>query len=350
MHAVIELLSQAEFVRWVQNPDEELDAFWKQWMIAHPDRIGDVKLARELLLGMKLGPMDNPPKEIKQDVLLKILQDDKKSSSVTPKKDIDPPTNYFGWDRFSQLQRVAAVLFIGFFIAFIYGLSNLNLEEEISEPIAVEWVTRKTQNGEKLKITLPDNSEVWLNASTEISFPERFEGNERSVTLNGEAFFEVYSDSVQPFVVSASGLLTKAVGTSFAVSKDSQTQKTKVSLASGKVQIIHPDADINEWLAPGQQLVFDEKNRKTHIGTYEWKREIGWKEGWLVFKKASFTEVVDALEKWYGVKVRTINNPTRKWDYSGDYQRQTLDNILESMAYIEQFTYTINDKQVTIKF
>ncbi|WP_158860569.1 FecR family protein [Lunatibacter salilacus] len=350
MHAVIELLSQAEFVRWVQNPDEELDAFWKQWMIAHPDRIGDVKLARELLSGMRSIPMDSPSKELKQDILLKVLQDDKKTLLLRPKKDIDPPTNNFGWDGFSQFQRVVAVLFIGFLTAVLYTISNPNLEEKISEPIAVEWVSRKTKKGEKLKITLPDKTEVWLNASTEISYPERFEGNERSVTLRGEAFFDVHSDSLQPFVVSASGLLTKAVGTSFTVYRDRQTQKTKVSLASGKVQITHPDAAINEWLAPGQQLIFDEKNHKTDIGTYDWKREIGWKEGWLVFKKASFIEVVDALENWYGVKVKTINHPTRKWDYSGEYQRQTLDNILESMAYIEQFTYTINENQVTIKF
>lgn len=350
MHAVIELLCQAEFVRWVQKPDEELDAFWKQWMIAHPDRIGDVKLARELLLGMRSTPLESPSKALKQDILLKILQEEKKSQSMSPEKEIEFPPTYFGWNGFSQFQRVVAVLFLGFVSAVLYMLSNPNLEEKVSEPIAVEWITKKTQKGEKLKITLPDKTEVWLNASTEISYSETVKGNERIVKLTGEAFFDVYPDSIRPFVVEASGLLTKAIGTSFAVSKDKQSNKTKVSLATGKVKITHPDAAIDEWLTPGQQLIFDEENYKSQIGTYDWKREIGWKEGWLVFKKAGFSEVVNALENWYGIQVTVINHPTRKWDYSGDYQRQTLENILESMAYIEQFTYTIKDKKVTVKF
>ena len=350
MHAIIELLSQTEFVRWVQNPDEELNAFWKQWMIAHPERTSDVKLARELLLGMKSTSQEIPSQMLKQEILLKILQDDKKASARLPSMGIYPRRDIFTWNGLNQLHRVVAVLVLGFFLAFLYTLSNPTLIEEMEEPILAEWITKKALKGEKLKVTLPDKSEVWLNSSTEISYPALFEGNERLVKLLGEAFFDVYPDSIRPFVVDASGLLTEALGTSFTVSKGAKSQKTKISLATGNVHITHQDASLDELLLPGQQLIFNEEDKQIHIGDYDWKEEFGWKEGWLVFKKASFTEVRDALENWYGVQVLTINQPTRQWDYSGDYHRQTLDNILASMAYIEKFTYTINDKKVTIKF
>lgn len=350
MHAVIDLLSQEEFVRWVQKPDKELDAFWKQWMVAHPERISDVKMAREFLMGLKSDSITAPPLSLKQDILLRVLQEDNKPSQVSARIEPYSPMEQYNWTFFSQFQRIAAVLFLGFFISFLFAVNNPEPEAVIAESTPIEWVTKRTDKGEKLMVTLPDKTEVWLNASTEISYPVKFEGKERVLRVNGEAFFDIYPDSVQPFVVDASGLLTKALGTSFTVTNDIENQKTKVSLATGKVHITHQDAQFDELLVPGQQLIFDEENLQTQIGSYDWKKEIGWKEGWLVFKKASFEEVVETLENWYGIRITTVNLPTRKWDYSGEYQRQTLENILASMAFIEQFTYTIIDKQVTIKF
>jgi len=350
MHAVIDLLSQEEFVRWVQNPDKELDAFWKQWMVAHPDRIADVKMARELLMGLSADAMTPPTQELKQEILLKVLQEDKKTSSVLIRLEPHLQREPFNWGIFSQFQRVVAILIFGFFLSFLYTVNNPRPEEAIEESVPMEWVSKQTHKGEKLKVTLPDKSEVWLNASTEISYPVSFDGKERLVRLNGEAFFEVHSDSIQPFVVESSGLLTKALGTSFTVTNDIKNKKTKVSLVTGKVHITHQVAQCDELLIPGQQLIFNDKNQQTQVGSYDWKKEIGWKEGWLVFRKASFQEVVELLENWYGIQINTVNQPTRKWDYSGEYQRQTLENILASMAFIEQFTFTIEDKQVTIKF
>jgi ferric-dicitrate binding protein FerR (iron transport regulator) len=350
MHTVIDLLSQTEFVRWVQNPDEELNAFWKQWLIAHPDRLNDVKLAREFLVGIKSTPLSDLPQHIKEEILIKILQDDLQDApvnSVSAEKSFFP---LFSWYSLGQFYRVAGVLFIGILAAFLYAVTIPSSEEPIHHVAAVEWITKKTTKGEKLKFTLPDSTEVWLNSSSELLFPKSFEGSDRMVKLSGEAFFDVYPDSVHPFIVDAQGLLTKAVGTSFTVAKDPEKQLTKVSLATGKVYVSHSNVPFEELLAPGEQLVFNEAKKKASIGAYDWKKEVGWKDGWLVFNNASYEQVLQAIEEWYGVQVTTLNSPSRKWDYSGEYHRQTLDNILASMAFIEKFKYTINDNTVTIKF
>ena len=350
MHAVIDLLSQEEFVRWVQNPDGELNAFWEQWMVAHPERVADVKLAREFLLGVKSDSLKPPSLSVKQEILVKVLQEDGSSSNAPTQTTLYTPVGKYNWSFFSQFQRVVAVLIFGFFVSILILSRDPKPETKIRESIPIEWITKVTGKGEKLKLTLPDKSEVWLNASTEISYPVKFDGNERLVKLSGEAFFDVFSDTTQPFIVDASGLFTKALGTSFTVSNNIQNKRTKVSLATGQVQITHQNANCDELLVPGQQLQFNEENHQTKIGPYDWKKEVGWKEGWLVFRKASYEEVVESLENWYGIEISTRNKPSRKWDYSGEYQRQTLENILASMAYIERFTYTIKDKQVTIKF
>nr|MBI1232368.1 DUF4974 domain-containing protein [Cytophagales bacterium] len=350
MHTVVDLLAQTEFVRWVQNPDEELDAFWKQWLLAHPERLSDVKLAREFLLGLKSTPFRDIPERLKEEILLKMLQEESEDPpilAVREEKLFPRPVFWYG---LGQFYRVVAILCIGVLMAYFYTRTLPASVEPIHTALVVESITKKTAKGEKLKFTLPDSTEVWLNSSSELLFPKSFEGSERLVKLSGEAFFDVYPDSIHPFIVDAQGLLTRAVGTSFTVAKDPEKRLIKVSLATGKVHVSHSNVPFEELLTPGEQLIFNEAKEKASIGAYDWKKEIGWKDGWLVFTNASYEQVLQAIEDWYGVQVTTLNPPSRKWDYSGEYHRQTLDNILTSMAFIEKFKYTINDNTVTIKF
>ncbi|MFO7826840.1 MAG: hypothetical protein R6V72_23100, partial [Cyclobacterium sp.] len=48
------LLTDPEFVRWVRKPNGELDTYWKNWMLAHPDKVEQVKKAREIIVGLQL--------------------------------------------------------------------------------------------------------------------------------------------------------------------------------------------------------------------------------------------------------------------------------------------------------
>ena len=45
--------------------------------------------------------------------------------------------------------------------------------------------------GESFKVVLCDGTEVWLNANSNFVYPTAFIGNERIVTLEGEAYFKV---------------------------------------------------------------------------------------------------------------------------------------------------------------
>ena len=52
------------------------------------------------------------------------------------------------------------------------------------------------------KVILADGTEVWLNAESRIEFPSNFQGNERRVSLQGEAYFKVARNEQSPFIVS----------------------------------------------------------------------------------------------------------------------------------------------------
>ena len=55
--------------------------------------------------------------------------------------------------------------------------------------------TLSTPVGRQFQLVLPDGTRVWLNSSSSISYATVFKGNERNVTVSGEAYFEVAKDT-----------------------------------------------------------------------------------------------------------------------------------------------------------
>ena len=86
-------------------------------------------------------------------------------------------------------------------------------------------------------MTLSDGTRVWLNAETELRFPVVFAKDKREVHVKGEAYFEVVKDSSRPFIVHASGVSTRVLGTSFNVMAYDGDTFNIVTLLSGAVQL-----------------------------------------------------------------------------------------------------------------
>src|SRR5690606_28027674 len=55
----------------------------------------------------------------------------------------------------------------------------------------ISQLVLSTPKGGTYRVTLSDGTTVWLNAASTLKYPNRFTGNERTVALVGEAYFEV---------------------------------------------------------------------------------------------------------------------------------------------------------------
>lgn len=340
-----EFLANPEFVRWVKDPDKELDIYWGKWMEANPELRGEIKLAREIILGFNF-KQQIPESSLKETVLNNIL-----NSSKSPEVNEDSEKffldSYF-WERIDPLYKVAAILVLAFSISFLVNV--FTRQAVISEPVAETITVRKlTANGEKLNFKLPDGSMVWLNSGSELSYPEEFDSAARVVQLKGEAFFNVDHGHPGPFSVIADNFTTTALGTSFNVNNNTDALLS-ISLVSGKVKVENGLTRENILLLPGQQLQYTEGTNKTVVGSFDEKRVTGWMSGILQFSNASFDEVQKELEMWYGVNIEVKGRPSRKWNLTGEYDNQNLYVVLSRISYIEAFKFTIQDKNVQIKF
>ncbi|MCG8308740.1 MAG: FecR domain-containing protein [Cytophagales bacterium] len=244
---------------------------------------------------------------------------------------------------------VAAAIVV--ILAATFSVRHSINRKEQHEVMSVAHHKRTTPQGQKMRITLPDESIVWLNAESSIHFPERFEGSSRIVELQGEAFFQVKKDSLKPFIVKTDHMDVNVLGTSFNVNCFKDEDEYKVALKSGKVLVaLKNDAEERILLHPGEGIAMHKKTGNFTKNEIDPIKEFGWKDGILYFKDANFEEIISKLSRWYGVRFEVRNYTDKEWAYSGKFKNEYLSTILRSMSFSKEFDYTLDQNRVIIKF
>jgi len=345
MSQISDLLENLEFIRWVKDPDNEQTTFWKSWMEANPSRIADVKLAREVILGLQF-PSKTASEATKKQVLNRLLREI--DPGVRP--EIPNPRSFHKSPvkHIRQYFRVAAILAgVALLSTLLLKLSAEKNSEKTVRPTA--WLTKSTNRGEKLNFRLPDQTIVWLNSESSLEYPETFDSTVRLVRLRGEGFFEVEENAGQPFQVESENLVTTALGTAFNINITSGGE-IRVSLVTGKVSVTSQRDSLDFFLDPGQELTYKKAGKRGNVTPFSEENVLGWRFGKLIFIKSTLSEVKEGLEEWYGVEISIAGSPAREWRFNGKFENQTLDNVLKSMSNIENFTYKIDNKNVKLIF
>lgn len=349
MKYIEDFLTDPEFIRWVNNPDKELEAYWEQWRKANPEQLETMKLAKELLLRARVKRM-MPPNGLKEEVMAEVLRLKSQPSGVIHEggNRHTKGIREFFWNKLGQMTRVAAILVVCMLLAWMLSPATDQVVTSQLTAEAAVLIKKTTSAGEKMELTLSDGTKIWMNSSSEVVFPEKFESDKRTVTVKGEAYLEVAHDSLRPFTVGTEGLLTTVLGTSFNVNAK-EAGKTKIALMSGKVSVSSSREEV--VMSPGEMLDFEGTTESMRVVDFKPSEVLAWKDGVLLFQKASLEEVKNALEEWYGVQIVVENSSGVKWQFSGEYRQQTLEEVLESISFIQSFEYELHDdKRVIMKF
>ncbi len=223
----------------------------------------------------------------------------------------------------------------------------------------IKEVTRETayhqvlvQNGKQSQlIVLSDGTKVWINASSSLKYPESFDASQRTVWLDGEAYFEVVENATHPFVVRTGTMDIKVLGTHFNVTAYGSDPKITTTLVEGKVELWTGAGETAyaATLEPNQQAVYLKDENRISLRTVDPSLYTAWKDGYYKFYYTSFGEIAERLEKMYNVKIVFTNESLRQIPYSGTFaQEQSLREVLEIIRDVKHFNYTIKDNQITI--
>lgn len=202
--------------------------------------------------------------------------------------------------------------------------------------------------GSQLNMTLPDGTKIRLNSGSVISYSQGFGITERTVSLRGEAFFEVKHDKKLPFMVKTKELSVNDLGTSFLISNYNDEPTAKVELFDGKVSL---DNEITHTtgilLSPGQSAVMDKKTGMLTTSKLSVSEEVAKSQGNLSFINMPLAEIAKVLSRSYGQTVVTTVG-AGKIKFYGQFNRRK-DNLQDIILSISE-TGKIHYKKTNGKY
>lgn len=209
----------------------------------------------------------------------------------------------------------------------------------------MEFNTLSNPRGSKvINMVLSDGSKVWLDVGSSLTYPVAFIGNERKVSVTGEAYFEVAHDVSKPFFVNCGSMNIRVLGTHFNVNAfEDEGTDIKVTLLEGKVKVNNKNA--KGLLQPGQQAVVNDQIKI--LDDVDLDEVMGWKNGYFEFNNSSLQNVLNQVSRWYNVDILYEgNNQPRQ--FMGEMQRDL--NLSEILKILEKnrVKFQIEGKKIIV--
>jgi len=233
-----------------------------------------------------------------------------------------------------------------------------------------------TKNGNRSKVVLPDGSQVWLNAGSNLDYNNSTFNNElREVSLDGEAYFDVTKNPDKPFIIHTKKMDIKVLGTVFNVRSYNNEKITEAALIKGSIEVTLKDRkDQKIILKPNEKISIANEDSKAELKqnkiilpktnttpvpqivvkelkpnpTYNIIGEIAWTQNKLFFDDETFEEIVLRMERWFGKKVTIANESLKNVHYTGNYENETLEEVLLSLKLSKSFNFRIGNDNVVI--
>jgi transmembrane sensor len=276
---------------------------------------------------------------------------------------------------FKQSLRAAAIFVLAFALGAVYvnyqksaRLANLPNGGlcEISAPF-----------GAKSDITLPDGSQVQLNAGSVIRYSSDFNVCNRNVSIEGEAYFKVAKNKELPLIVSADNVKIRAVGTEFNVKAYKDEGTVETTLIEGKVEITKTSKNEAQTtklnLDVNQKAVFIKENSEASVENIrnrekelkseakvvdertlvvekiDIKQITAWTSNQMIFRGEKLENICIKLSRRYNVNFQFESEAVRNYRFSGTLNDETLTQVLDVIKLIAPIDYSMDKKMVLLK-
>ncbi|MBI9054660.1 MAG: FecR family protein [Bacteroidales bacterium] len=207
-------------------------------------------------------------------------------------------------------------------------------------------------NIEVIKNTLPDGSLIALNSNSTISYPKKFNKNERRIKLEGEAFFDVERNEEKPFIIEAGNAFVQVLGTKFNV-KAYENSEIEVIVTEGLVKLYIIDSETLDsssiFLKAGQKgIISIQENRPIYVSE-NIPDELAWMDYTLIFKDTDLKRALSLLEDHYNVKIKVSDKRILNCRLTTTFTNNSIDDIIEVIVATFEFEYTKENNTYTIK-
>ena len=164
------------------------------------------------------------------------------------------------------------------------------------------------------------------------------------IVIHGEAFCDVTHSLNKPFIIRDKNTQTTVLGTSFNLSS---TDSTSLTLVDGEVSFKDIKNDLKEVIiTPGNTVTYNNKQIKNF--TTQNINFDSWKTGILSFNNSDIRYVEQILKNHYKTDINFNLNNNVSCLFTGDFDNESIQDILEVMKFTYDLNYTQTDNTYSI--
>ena len=242
----------------------------------------------------------------------------------------------------SSIRQGAAV------VTDLNGTLNYEVDENAASATqaSVSYNTLTVPLGKQYQLTLPDGSEVWLNANSSLRYPVAFDDGDRIVELIGEGYFEIKHIADQPFKVKSNDQVVEVLGTQFNIEAYPEDSKTTTTLAEGSVRINKGKMSVR--LQPGQMAVNSQQKAQLHVAAANVTEALAWKDGLFSFSDDRIEDIMRKVSRSYDVEVEFKGDVKDKRFWGVFPKNKGLANLLKNLEQTKTVHFKIVGRRVLV--
>jgi ferric-dicitrate binding protein FerR (iron transport regulator) len=186
------------------------------------------------------------------------------------------------------------------------------------------------RSSEVQTVALSDGSTVTLRPNSELSYLVN-QANAITVSLKGEAVFDVVSDPTRIFSVQTENSRVVVTGTRFNVRSDQN--QSSVYLLEGAVTFENIDATNSVVLNPGQASKVDQNGSPVAPFEFDEQSILGWTQSRITLTNRSLRSVVQELESHFDITIQVPDSLSNEI-LGGSISLESLDQTLQDLGLV----------------
>ena len=240
------------------------------------------------------------------------------------------------------LMKVAASLLLGIIIGSLVFTRFSNKEPAYCISMAPK--------GSVSQIILPDSTFICLNSGSTLKYNLEGDKGQREVFLIGEAWFQVHRSENQHFKVHVGSNEIDVMGTEFNVKAYAEDAEIVTTLEKGEIVFTSERGQQHKTteLKQGQQLICDKETGNMTVGSVNTRLFTSWKENKLIFINMSFKELIELLERKYGVIIEVADPEILNYHYDGTVKNESILQVMNLLRLTLPIDYKIKDQIIEI--
>jgi len=235
--------------------------------------------------------------------------------------------------------RIAGAILLPLII--FVGIQILNQGNSKNET----WVEIKAPAWTRAQFLLPDGTTGWLNSNSSVKYKGNFTAH-RLITLNGEAFFNVFKDKKRPFVVNTNEVNVTVLGTRFNIASYENENNDEIVLEEGKLVFNNKEMKNSFTMNPNDLVVYNKTQKYFSTEVVQPNKYLSWTEGKLVFRNDPLDVIARRLERWYNIDVEVNGGVDKDLRLRATFIDENLEEVLDLLKRSLPIVYRIEDRNL----